>query len=101
MNDPIGGLYVSSHALKIPNASAVHTVVSNPNGGWVYDNNILCLFREPIVVIDRWQHELYSKSKKKKNINYYIALYQDKTIAIPVEWIDKGDVYQKVEKDGF
>jgi hypothetical protein len=49
-------------------------------------------------VIDRWKHELY---KSKKNINYYIALYQDKTIAIPVAWIDKGDVYQKVEKDGF
>jgi hypothetical protein len=99
--DPIGGLYTSSRAEQVPNASAVHTVISNPNGGWLYSGNILCLFREPIIVIDRWRHELYSKTNRKKSINYYIALYQDVTIAIPVEWIDNGDVYHKVEKDGI
>ena len=92
-NDPhIGGLYVSPQKDRIPNASAVHSVARDENGNWKEIGSILCLFRVPIVLIDKWTKPL----SKRANITYYIAIYEDKTIAIPPKWItDK--IYERVE----
>ena len=77
---------------RIPNASAVHIVAKNDNGEWHDVNSTLCLFRVPIFIIDKWTKRL----SKKSNITYYIALYEDKTIAIPPKWI-KDKIYERVE----
>lgn len=92
--DPIGGLYVCPQVDRIPNASAVHTVVQNENGEWLFSGSILCLFREPILIIDKWDKQITNKQK----MHFYIALYQDNTIAIPLKWITgKDPVYNRVE----
>ena len=93
ITDPIGGLYVCQQVNRIPNASAVHIVVKNDHG-WLLGGSILCLFKEPIIIIDQWNKQLYYKQK----MNFYIALYKDNTIAIPVKWIkDKEPIYTRVE----
>ena len=93
INDPIGGLYVCQQVNRIPNASAVHIVVKNDHG-WLLGGSILCLFKEPILIIDQWNKQLSYKQK----MNFYIALYKDNTIAIPVKWIkDKEPIYTRVE----
>lgn len=97
MDDAIGGLYVCHQVNRIPNASAVHSVVKNENGEWLLGGSILCLFKEPILVIDHWTKQLSYKQK----MNFYIALYKDNTIAIPVKWINSKEfIYSKVENDG-
>jgi hypothetical protein len=104
ITDPIGGLYVCQQVNRIPNASAVHTVVKNEHGwlltvvknehGWLLGGSILCLFKEPILIIDQWNKQLSYKQK----MNFYIALYKDNIIAIPVKWIkDKEPIYTRVE----
>jgi hypothetical protein len=93
ITDPIGGLYVCQQVNRIPNASAVHTVVKYDHG-WLLGGSILCLFKEPILIIDQWNKQLSYKQK----MNFYIALYKDITIAIPVKWIkDKEPIYNRVE----
>ena len=93
ITDPIGGLYVCQQVNRIPNASAVHTVVKNEHE-WLLGGSILCLFKEPILIIDQWNKQLSYKQK----MNFYIALYKDNTIAIPVKWIkDKEPIYTRVE----
>ncbi len=93
ITDPIGGLYVCQQVNRIPNASAVHIVVKNDHG-WLLGGSILCLFKEPILIIDQWNKQLSYKQK----MNFYIALYKDNTIAIPVKWIkDKEPIYTRVE----
>ena len=93
ITDPIGGLYVCQQVNRIPNASAVHIVVKNDHG-WLLGGSILCLFKEPILIIDQWNKQLSYKQK----MNFYIALYKDNTIAIPVKWIkDKEPIYNRVE----
>jgi hypothetical protein len=90
--DPhIGGLYTSSHKDKIPNASGVLTVAKNSHGVWNIVGSCLCLFKNPIVIIDSW-----SKTWGYQRGRYYIALYEDKTIAIPAKWI-KQKIYERVE----
>ena len=92
--DPIGGLYVCPQVDRIPNASAVHTVVKSENGEWLFGGSTLCLFREPILIIDKWDKQISYKQK----MHFYIALYKDITIAIPVKWIkDKEPVYKRAE----
>jgi len=94
ITDPIGGLYVCHQVNRIPNASAVHTVVKDENGEWLFSGSILCLFKEPILVIDHWVKQITNKQK----MNFYIALYKDNTIAIPVKWISsKEPVYSRAE----
>lgn len=93
-NEPhIGGLYVCPQKDRIPNASAVHSVVKDENGDWRFNGTVLCLFREPILIIDRWA----KKITVRQTARYYIAIYQDITIAIPIKWIDKKDIYERVE----
>ena len=93
ITDPIGGLYVCQQVNRIPNASAVHIVVKNDHG-WLLGGSILCLFKEPILIIDLWTSRLSYKQK----MNFYIALYKDNIIAIPVKWIkDKEPIYTRVE----
>jgi len=93
ITDPIGGLYVCQQVNRIPNASAVHIVVKNDRG-WLLGGSILCLFKEPILIIDQWNKQISYKQK----MNFYIALYKDNTIAIPVKWIkDKEPIYTRVE----
>lgn len=92
INNPIGGLYRSPHVDRIPNASAVHTVIKDENGEWQCKGTIVCLFREPILIIDRWLRKL-----NKRRYEYYIAIYLDNTIAFPTEWIDNKDIYRRVE----
>lgn len=95
--DPIGGLYVCQQIDRIPNASAVHTVAKDENGEWLFNGSILCLFREPILIIDQWDKQISNKQR----MHFYIALYLDNKIAIPVKWIkDKEPVYKRVIEDG-
>jgi hypothetical protein len=91
--DPIGGLYVCPQIDRIPNASAVHSVIKDENGEWQYKDTVLCLFREPILILDRWSRKL----SKRQTGRYYICLYKDTTIAIPIKWIDEKDIYERVE----
>ena len=89
ITDPIGGLYVCQQVNRIPNASAVHIVVKNDHG-WLLGGSILCLFKEPILIVDHWTKQL----SYKQTMN----LYKDNTIAIPVKWIkDKEPIYTRVE----
>lgn len=90
----IGELYVCPQINRIPNASSVHLVAKDENGNWKDIGSTLCLFRVPIVIIDTWQKQI----SKKSTINYYIALYGDKTIAIPPKWITEK-IYEKVENN--
>jgi len=88
--DPhIGGLYTSSHKDKIPNAAVVLTVAKDSDGVWNIVGSDLCLFKNPIVIIDSW-------SLRYQRGRYYIALCEDKTIAIPAKWI-KQKIYERVE----
>lgn len=92
--DPVGGLYTCLQVDRIPNASAVHRVVQNENGEWLFSGSILCLFREPVLIIDKWDKQITNKQK----MHFYIALYQDNTIAIPLKWITgKDPIYKRVE----
>lgn len=89
----IGGLYTSSHKDKIPNAAGVLTVARHHNGDWNVVGSCLCLFKNPIIIIDSWN----KKWGYQRGI-YYIALYEDKTIAIPAKWI-KQKIYERVENE--
>jgi hypothetical protein len=92
--DPIGGLYVGPPGTRIPNAAAVHTVVKNENGEWLFSSSTLCIFREPILIIDIWDKQISAKQK----MHFYIALYKDNTIAVPIKWIKgKNRIYGRVE----
>lgn len=92
--DPVGGLYTHIQGDRIPNASAVHKVIRNENGEWMFSGSILCLFREPILIIDKWDKQITNNQK----MHFYIALYKDNTIAIPLKWITgKDPIYKKVE----
>lgn len=96
--DPIGGLYIGPQNNRIPNASAVHAVIKNENGEWLFGGSILCLFKEPILIIDKWDKQITNKQK----MHFYIALYKDNTIAIPIKWIkDKEPIYMRVENGKF
>lgn len=92
----IGGLYVCPQKDRIPNASAVQSVVKDENGDWRFNGMVLCLFREPILIIDCWAKKI-TVSLSRQTSRYYIAIYQDITIAIPIKWIDKKDIYERVE----
>jgi len=87
----IGGLYTSKYKDKIPNAAGVLTVAKDNNGAWNIVGNSLCLFKNPIIIIDKW-----TKKWGSKGTIYYIALYEDKTIAIPSKWI-RQKVYERVQ----
>lgn len=90
--DPhIGGLYTSSHKDKIPNAAGVLTVAKDSDGVWNVVGSYLCLFKNPIVIIDSWNKKWGTGRAK-----YYVALCEDKTIAIPAKWI-KHKIYERVE----
>ena len=92
--NPVGGLYSHIQGDRIPNASAVHKVVQNENGEWVFSGSILCLFQEPILIIDKWDKQITHKQK----MHFYIALYKDNTIAVPLKWITgKDPIYKRVE----
>lgn len=92
--EPVGGLYVGPQINRIPNAAAVHTVVKNDNGEWLFSGSTLCLFREPILIIDVW----YKQISNKQKMHFYIALYKDNTIAVPIKWIKHKDpIYRRVE----
>lgn len=102
--NPVGGLYSHIQGDRIPNASAVHKVVQNENGEWVFSGLILCLFQEPILIIDKWDkqitHLLDTTPKQiyKRVEHFYIALYKDNTIAVPLKWITgKDPIYKRVE----